>query len=109
MKTFFRNKPYTSIMLKSLLLASALAPGITYAALSPQYQNTKDFDVIVNFIKQHKQVLSTLESIDFKDYSVHYGNGCVATFERKDIPKPQGRVGPADPLEFRKSTCPIDH
>ncbi|MFZ5774235.1 MAG: hypothetical protein ACOY3Z_01950 [Thermodesulfobacteriota bacterium] len=108
MGLFFHHKPDPLMKRKPLLLALLLAPGITYAALPPQYQNTKDLDVIVEFIKQHERILATLESIDFENYTVHYSNGCVATFERKGLPKPPGWVGPADPLVFKKSTCPID-
>lgn len=92
-----------------LLLVLLLAPAITYAALPPKYQNMKDLDVIVGFIKQHEEILSTLESIDFENYTVHYRNGCVATFERETSPKFPGWVGPADPLVFKKSTCPIEY
>lgn len=94
--------------LKTILLILLMVPGIPHAALAPQVQNEKDLDVIVRFIKQHERVLSGLDSIDFAKYAVHYGNGCVAKFGRRDIPKPQGWVGPADPLEFKESTCPID-
>lgn len=109
MKTFFHYKLETAMKLKSTLLVLLFAPGMTYAALPPKYKNMKDLDVIVEFIKQHERILSGLESIDFKNYAVHYGNGCIATFERKVIPKPQGWVGPAGPLEFKTSTCPIDY
>jgi len=93
---------------KLLLFLLILASEVTYAALPPKYQKMRDLDVIVEFVKQHERILSTLESINIQNYTVHYGNGCVASFERKDIPKPEGWVGPADPLVFKKSTCPID-
>ena len=95
--------------LKPLLLVFLFIPQITYAVLPPRYQNMEDLDVIVEFIKQHELILSTLESIDFENYIVRYRNGCIATFERKDIPQSQGWVGPTGSLDFKKSTCSIDH
>ena len=75
------------------------------AALPPQYQNTKDLDVMVGYIESHPEVASTLESIDFLKYTVNFGDGCKAVFGRKATTKPPGWVGPADPLEFKESTC----
>ena len=95
--------------LKLLIALLFIAPELVCAALPPQYQNMKDLDVIVEFIKQHERILVSLESIDFKEYTVYYENGCVATFGRKEIAKPGGWVGPADPLEFKRSTCSIDY
>ena len=78
---------------------------MSHAALPPQYQNLKDLKVMVNFIEKNQTILSTLESIDFEKYTVHYNNGCVVKFGRKHSPKPLGWVGPADPLEFKSTSC----
>lgn len=90
---------FLSIMLGIIQNASA--------ALPPQYQNIKDLDVMVDYIKEHPGVASSLESIDFSGYTIYFGNGCKAVFGRKSTPKPPGWVGPADPLEFKESNCPI--
>lgn len=108
MKVFSSYKHDLIMLLKKLLLLLILTPGVTYAALPPRYQNMKDLNVMINFITQHEQILSSLKSIDFQNYTVHYSGECVASFEREYIPKPDGWVGPADPLVFKKSTCPID-
>jgi len=92
----------------SLFLVLLFVSQITYAVLPPRYQHLKDLDVIIEFIKEHELILSTLESIDFENYTIRYRNGCTAIFGRKEIQKPQGWVGPADPLEFTRSTCSID-
>ena len=79
-----------------------------FAALPPRYQNIKDLDVMVDYIKEHPEVASTLKSIDFLEYTIYFGNGCKVVFGRKLTTKPTGWVGPADPLEFKKSNCPIN-
>lgn len=91
--------------MRILSLCLLLVSQITYAALPPRYQNAKDLDVMVGFVKEHPLILSSLKSIDFEYHTIHYGNGCTAIFGREQIQKPQGWVGPADPLEFKKSTC----
>jgi len=83
-------------------------PQISSAVLQPKNQNMKDLDVMINFIRRHDAVLSTLKSIDFGRYTVHYGRDCEAIFGRREIPKPQGLVGPEDPLEFKRSTCGLE-
>lgn len=92
----------------SLSLVLLFLSQTAYAALPPRYQNMRDLDLMVNFISEHKLILSTLKSIDFENYTIHYKNGCRAIFGRKETPKPPGWVGPADPLEFKRSTCSID-
>ena len=79
----------------------------SFAALPPQYQNAKDFNVIIEFVKNNRQVIATLKSIDFENFVVHYGNDCKALFAREVTPKPAGMVGPADPLAFQSSTCSL--
>ena len=78
------------------------------AALPPRYQNMKDLDVMVEYIKEHPTIASTLKSIDLQKYTVYFGNGCKAVFGRKTTIKPREWVGPADPLEFKYSNCSRD-
>ena len=78
------------------------------AVLPPQYQNMNDLDAMVDFIKAHPQVAATLRSIDLEEYTIHFGEGCTAEFGRKTTQHPLGWVGPANPLEFQKSNCPVD-
>ena len=85
-----------------------LAPGAAHTALPPKYQNTKDLNIIVEFIRQHDRLLAELKRINFEDYTVHYGDGCTASFERQAMLKPTGWVGPDSPLIFKKSTCSLD-
>jgi hypothetical protein len=89
-----------------LLLLNAQA---TFAALPPKSQNIKDLDVIVGFIKQHERIMTTLESVDFVNYTIYYSNGCKAIFWRKYSAKPLGWAGPADSLEIKGSTCGVDY
>ncbi|WP_026339392.1 hypothetical protein [Psychromonas ossibalaenae] len=92
------------IVLLFILLLSTNSP----AALPPQYQNSRDLDVITAFIKKHEKVISTLTSVDFEKFVIYFEDDCKAIFARKEIPKPSGWVGPADPLEFKFSTCSLD-
>ncbi|VFQ47425.1 hypothetical protein MSL71_51250 [Desulfoluna butyratoxydans] len=78
---------------------------VAVAALPPQYQNMKDLDVMMDYIKKHPEVAATVTSIDLETYTVYYGQGCKAVFGRKETTKPKGFVGPADPLEFKKQSC----
>ncbi len=95
------------MLYRILILALLLTSQASVAALAPKYQNAKDFDVIVAFIKTHDQVMETLESIDFKKYVIHYGDDCEVVFGRKEVVRPQGWAGPAEPLEFLSSSCSI--
>ena len=94
-----------SYLLPILLLLSVMT---AKAALPPQYQNAKDLDVMVEFTKQHSEIISTLRQIDLDGYIVRYGDGCEARFGRKLQLRPPGWVGPAAPLVFKESNCPLD-
>jgi hypothetical protein len=95
-------------MLHRIILLTLLSvPQATLAALAPIYQNASDFEVIINFIKTHDTVMETLDSIDFRKFVIHYGDDCKVFFERKEVVRPRGWAGPAEPLEFLSSTCSI--
>lgn len=104
------NNAEEEIMKKVVFLVSIMLITVQYAnaALAPQYQNVKDLECMVCFIKQHPKVASTLESIDVTEYTVYFDNGCRAVFGRKVIEKPENWVGPADPLEFKESDCEVN-
>lgn len=95
-------------MKKLFVLLLIFSIQVVHAALHPKYQNKKDLQVMVTFVESHEKVLTTLESIDFKHFTVYYNNGCKALFGRKYIYKAPGWAGPADPLEFKRSTCKIE-
>jgi hypothetical protein len=79
-----------------------------YAALPPQYQNAKDLDVMIEFVKQHPSVISSLKQIDLRQSTVYFGEDCEAVFGRKLVIRMPGWVGPAAPLEFKRSNCELD-
>ncbi len=85
------------------LLIALFTVNYALAALPPQYQNVNDLDVMVDYIKKHPEVASTLKSIELIEYTIYYGDGCKVVFNRKPSTKP----GPAAPLEFRESNCVI--
>ena len=78
------------------------------SALPPQYQNIKDLDVMVHFVKAHAMVAESLRRIDLDGHVILFGNDCKAQFGRKHVERPAGWAGPAEPLEFVKSNCPVD-
>lgn len=84
----------------------------SFAALPPEHQNARDFRVITSFVLQHKKVMSSLKSIDFKKFVVYFGDECEAKFGRKarapSSPSKPRPVGPAAPLEFKSATCSLD-
>jgi hypothetical protein len=96
------------INMKRLFLALFILslPKMAIAALPPQYQNVKDVEVMVNYVKANPDVAATLKSIDLENKTVNYGKDCQVTFERKPSTKPVGMVGPAEPLQLKAKTCP---
>lgn len=96
--------------MKKIIVLLIILSFVQYAiaALPPRDQNINDLDVMVDYIKGHPEISSTLESIDFSEYTIYFDNGCKAVFGRKSTVKPSGWVGPSDPLEFKKSHCPVE-
>jgi len=76
-----------------------------HAALDSKYQNPKDLEVMVRFVKEHPRVISSLQSIDFENHTVYYAPNCKAYFGREEVFTPGGWVGPASDLKFTGSTC----
>ena len=101
MKRFASNSVVIIFSLLSYVLPSS-------AALPPEVQSRKDLDVMMHFVHQHPEVSSTLKSINVLNYTIDFGVDCKAEFGRKFVFKLPGWVGPADPLEFKSSNCPID-
>jgi hypothetical protein len=86
-------------------VGNVLVP-LAIAALPPQYQNVKDLEVMMNYVKANPDVAATVKSIDLENKTVNYGKNCQATFERKPSTKPVGMVGPAEPLQLKAKNCP---
>lgn len=82
-----------------------LSFGFAQAALPPQYQNEKDLTVMMDYVKAHPEVMSSLHAIDLNYYTVYYGEGCSVLFEREQVERPEGWVGPAAPLVFKAKQC----
>ena len=61
-------------------LFTLLAAAESFAALAPEYQNKRDFDVMLAFIQSHERVISTLKSVDFENTVVYFDEDCIATF-----------------------------
>ena len=91
---------------KSVALVLLLCSGLVQAALPPQFQNEKDLDVMLSYVKSHPDVLSSLQAIDLGILTVYYGEGCSAEFARKVVERPEGWVGPAESLVLKKNFCP---
>ncbi|BAF72761.1 conserved hypothetical protein [Sulfurovum sp. NBC37-1] len=95
-------------MMKKTAVVLFFGSGLLFAALSPQVQNEKDLAVMTDFAKSHPKVMATLRVIDLEEKVIRFGAGCKVIFHRKESLKPKGMVGPADPLEFKRSTCLVD-
>ena len=78
------------------------------AALPPQFQNSQDLDVMVEFVKKHALVMTSLRSVDVQKLVVNFGTDCQVEFRRASTPKLPDRPGPQGALEFKTSTCPVD-
>ena len=55
--------------LVTFLTSFGLVEQIVSAALPPKYQNLKDLEVLVEFIKAHDMISSALKSIDLETYN----------------------------------------
>ncbi|MBT6501807.1 MAG: hypothetical protein HOK67_18125 [Deltaproteobacteria bacterium] len=76
------------------------------AALSPRYRNIRDLDSMVEFIKEHPSIAASLESIDFKNHTIHFTNGCKAVFVYPTLPAEREKLpGPGPSLEFKRPNC----
>ena len=90
-----------------LLISTAVfAVSTVQAALPPQHQNANDLNALLSYVKASPAIMSQLQAIDLISKTVFYGDGCTAVFERLVIEKPEGWVGPADPLVIKKDSCP---
>jgi len=91
--------------MKKIVLSVLLGSTILFAALSPQHQNIKDLDTMVAYIKSHPKVAVTLREINVAGKTIYFGAGCKVIFKRKTSLNPSGMVGPAEPLEVKRTTC----
>ena len=89
--------------MKKVIITLVLLSSQSFAALPPKYQNEKDLEVMVDFTLNHSKVISNLKKIDLEAKTIYFDTECYAVFGRKHSKKPEGWVGPADPLEFKKS------
>lgn len=94
--------PLIGLSVTLALLASA------HAALPPYAQNQRDLEVMLDFIKQYRQVGDSLNSISLDDYTVRFADTCIAQFERRKNTMPPGWVGPSPGLEFKSSSCELE-
>lgn len=87
----------------ALLLSSAAS-----AALAPNYQNLRDIEVMVDFLRQHSYVAARVTSLDLRRNVIHFGKDCEAAFERepRDTTKPP-MPGPQAPLVFKSANCSL--
>ena len=94
--------------MKQMIMLLTLSTVIVSAALSPRYQNDKDKSAMMAFVKKYPVVESSFSHISVANKTVYFGEGCEAVFKRKASFHLLGWVGPAEPLIFKDSTCPIE-
>ena len=92
-------------MYKKIVLSTLFILEVSYAALPPRFQKIKDLDVMVDYIRTHQKVASTLGQIDLRNYSINYNYNCRIIFERKTSFHLPGWVGPAEDLVFKSDRC----
>ena len=93
--------------MKKMIMLLILSTTILFAALPPRYQNAKDKSAMMAFVKKYPLVASSFSHISIVNKTVYFGEGCEAVFQRKASFHLPGWVGPAAPLIFKNSTCPI--
>ena len=101
-----RKEGFGLVGFKGVMFGVLLWAGLAQAALPPQYQNEKDLDVMLSYVKAHPEILSSLQAIDLGILTIYYGQGCSAEFGRKVVERPAGWVGPAEPLVLQRNFCP---
>ena len=108
MKPLFPLSPRFPIIPSLAAAAAALLCSAASAALAPNYQNVKDLETMLQFLRQHSYVAATVTSLDVRGYAIHYGKDCRAVFERepRDASKPP-MPGPQPPLVFKSSNCSL--
>jgi hypothetical protein len=104
--SFFLKETDVNKSIPIVMIFLAALPA--HAVLAPQQQNLKDLEVMVSFIRSFPKVASSLKSIDFENYTIHFGKNCRAVFGREVITRPAGWAGPQGPLEFKESTCDLE-
>ena len=91
-------------MLKTIPIIMILS-NLLFSALPPRYQNEKDLNVMVEFVKSHAIVMNGLNSIDFDAKVIYYNQECKVYFKRESVIHPRGWVGPAEALIFDRASC----
>ena len=94
--------------MKKTIMLFTLSTALVLAALPPRYQNDKDKSSMMAFVKKYPLVASSFSHISIVNKTVYFGEGCEAVFQRKASFHLPGWVGPAEPLIFKNSTCPIE-
>ena len=101
------TKDFMKSIKGKLFIATVLSSAsMAHAALPPQHQNMKDLQAMMSYVSASPAIMSGLQAIDLISKTVFYGDGCTAVFERLVIDKPEGWVGPADPLVIKNDSCP---
>ena len=93
--------------MRNYILLIFICGEFIYGALPPRYQNTKDLNVMTDFIKTHPMVSSSLKLLDLRDYTILFGDNCKVKFARKEKFRPTGWCGPAQALQFKSSNCKL--
>ena len=105
MTTEARKSKNRTIAIGSLSTAMLFSMALPVeSALPPRYQNVIDLEAMTKFIKQHPKVASSLEAINVRNATVRFGSDCKVMFKREGPIV----IGPAGPLVFKESNCPID-
>lgn len=89
-------------LLKIFLLSIHIAP--LFGALPPDIQKQKDKNKLLEFVEAHPKIKNSKYQLDLIDYTIRFDD-CTVYFEREKINRPQGWVGPASDLIFKRSTC----
>lgn len=83
-----------------------------FAALPPQFQNSKDLGTMMDWLNlpENEVVLSHVKTISLENYSITYLNPnqegtCEVLFKREEVSRPRGWAGPASGLIFNKIAC----
>jgi len=90
------------------LCFGAMLTASAHAAIAPRHVSMQDLQVMVDFVGQYQKLAETLDSIDFKNKTIHFDGQCTAVFKRKDNSIFNFK-GPVPPLEFKRSNCALEH
>ncbi len=76
-----------------------------HSALPPDVRNQMDLKVMLDYANKNYEVISQLESISLKEFTIYYSDNCKVEFKREARKEGAPIVGSETELIFKKKVC----